>query len=807
MRRTARSKKKSSLIATALAFALACIVTALISCGAPPPAFAASGTGTLTIGRDIEYGSNYTCWMSFDGTTAYCVEPSKYTPTASSYGWTSDIDASQPGPFYRYLYYGYGGPGFSRDDPAWPRTSWDGSPMTDDDYYLCTHLLLADAYASDGMSSLFGLSAGARYWYAWNILGFGVNVGRDDDNTNSTGWQFKSRSLPGTQASLSGPDAPTRWDPGQRRQISGSLLFSSDSDAASFSFALPAHVTLHNDTTGAAVSEGTATIRVGERFHFTAPPSVGGAWDCTGAAVEGLRDFTPVRISSGSDRLQECTSWKAGYEEVTRSVSFRIAWLPFGDLELVKTAESPDQVTPPLSGIGFTLTNEATGEQVALVTDADGRASTADLEREAFPRGRLTEGTWTVAETSGTPAGFYPLDPHPVTVSAAASPVRVVFENKHITGAVRVVKVDAETGERIALGGEDGASFEVKRLDGTTGTYEAIEWQLTYPAVERTTVLSTAADGTLGLPEPLDAGAYRLVEVAAPRGYVLGEPIAVDFVVDEHRDWSSPLEVVVENTPVKGVIRLEKSDGETGAALAGGRFALAAAEDIATPDGTVRAAAREPVGELVTGEDGTATSSELYPGRYLVRETAPPPGYAIDEAEHEVVIEAGDGTAPLVEVGLALVDAPTKMQILKVSGTTYEPLAGATFRIEREPEAADPVPAPLATERTTDAQGLIELVRLAPGTYTVREVGAPVGFELDGTAWQFTVDGRGLVDEQGTRLFRVEDAPVPQPLATTGDEVAPAAAAAGALVLGSIAFAGVSLIRCRLHRVTKRAVQ
>ena len=51
-------------------------------------------------------------------------------------------------------------------------------------------------------------------------------------------------------------------------------------------------------------------------------------------------------------------------------------------------------------------------------------------------------------------------------------------------------------------------------------------------------------------------------------------------------------------------------------------FEIRAKEDIVTPDGTVRAEKGSTVATLITGEDGTAESDELFPGKYEIRETA-----------------------------------------------------------------------------------------------------------------------------------------------------------------------------------------
>lgn len=59
-------------------------------------------------------------------------------------------------------------------------------------------------------------------------------------------------------------------------------------------------------------------------------------------------------------------------------------------------------------------------------------------------------------------------------------------------------------------------------------------------------------------------------------------------------------------------------------------FEVTAAEDIYTADGTLRIKAGETVDRIISGEDGTAVSKELYPGKYLLREISAPDGFILD---------------------------------------------------------------------------------------------------------------------------------------------------------------------------------
>ena len=70
--------------------------------------------------------------------------------------------------------------------------------------------------------------------------------------------------------------------------------------------------------------------------------------------------------------------------------------------------------------------------------------------------------------------------------------------------------------------------------------------------------------------------------------------------------------------------------------LVGAVYEITAAEDIYTLDGTLRASKGEVVDTVTTGADGTATSKELYLGKYEVKEITAPYGMVLNEEIHAV---------------------------------------------------------------------------------------------------------------------------------------------------------------------------
>ena len=93
---------------------------------------------------------------------------------------------------------------------------------------------------------------------------------------------------------------------------------------------------------------------------------------------------------------------------------------------------------------------------------------------------------------------------------------------------------------------------------------------------------------------------------------------------------------------------------------------------------------------------------------------------------------------------------PGGLVVFKYSGD--QPLAGAVFDVVNEDG--------FAAKITSGANGIASISGLEPGTYYVREVVAPEGYEIDPS--QYTVS----VAEGGTGRVDIENAPLPAPTPT-----------------------------------------
>ena len=289
-------------------------------------------------------------------------------------------------------------------------------------------------------------------------------------------------------------------------------------------------------------------------------------------------------------------------------------------------------------------------ERDTLVCDEYGFAETKDLPY----------GTYTVHQTKGW-NGTESIADFDVFISENNKTYKYLINNASLESYVKMVKVDSETGKQIPY---SGAGFQIYSPKG-----ELVTMKYTYPIVTEIDTFYTNSEGYLITPESLPYGkGYSVVEVQAPYGYILDStPVHFDITAENTSEENGVTIVKTEkkNTPQKGTITVEKTGeifsnvtavgggytDENGndvalptiyqpeysvSSLSGAVFEIYADENITTPDGTVRATKDELVATLKTNTKGTATSKQLYLGKYRVVETVAPYGTVINPEPHTV---------------------------------------------------------------------------------------------------------------------------------------------------------------------------
>ena len=360
-------------------------------------------------------------------------------------------------------------------------------------------------------------------------------------------------------------------------------------------------------------------------------------------------DWTIREITPSEGYLLDSSVYPIGAEAKNYAVEYNTTandvteQIIKGRIAIIKhTDDGETQLETPEVGAEFAIFLKAAGsydnakasERDYLTCDENGYAATKDLPY----------GIYTVHQAKGWD-GRELLADFDVYIAKDGQTYRYLANNRNFESYIKIVKVDAETGKVIPLA---GAGFRLYRPDRSL-----ITQTFTYPEVTTIDTFYTNSEGYLITPEKLEYGkGYSLVEVSAPYGYTLsGEPVYFDVTADNATEENAVtvVEVTKPNTAQKGVIRISKS-GEVFSSvteadgiyqpvfavkgLTGAVYEITAAEDIITPDGTLRYAAGAVVDTVTTDETGLAESKPLYLGKYEVREITAPIGYVLNAEVH-----------------------------------------------------------------------------------------------------------------------------------------------------------------------------
>ena len=332
-----------------------------------------------------------------------------------------------------------------------------------------------------------------------------------------------------------------------------------------------------------------------------------------------------------------------------------------GKIAIIKhTDDGSTKIETPEKGAEFQVYLKSSGsytkakesERDTLTCDEYGFAETKELPY----------GTYTVHQTKGWNGTEFIAD-FDVFVNDNGKTYKYLINNASLECYVKIVKIDSETGKQIPYA---GAGFQIYDPNDklVTMTY-------TYPEVTTIDTFYTNSDGYLITPETLSYGkGYSVVEVQAPYGYILDStPVYFDITAENTSEENGVTIVKTEkkNTPQKGTITVEKT-GEifsnvtaigggytdengndvvlptiyqpeySASGLAGAVFEIYADENITTPDGTVRYTKDTLVDAITTGEKGTATSKQLYLGKYRVVEKNAPNGFVLNRTVNHIAL-------------------------------------------------------------------------------------------------------------------------------------------------------------------------
>ena len=415
----------------------------------------------------------------------------------------------------------------------------------------------------------------------------------------------------------------------------------------------------------------------------------------------------------------------------------------------------------PLEGAEFTLTGDR-GTSVSGATDRNGQIVWRDLPADE---------KFTLTETAA-PEGYQIVAPMNVTLTAGRTEYVTITDD--VERGFTIKKVDAQN-----KGSLQGAVFRFEQIDGsymTTGItgfdgtisfegdelpygsyrvteqtppdgyvkstrVETVEWDgtkdvlITWENVRDISLTIIKVDEQTGVSLPnasfdvfadgklitsvttnddgearvtgIQKEAYiEIVETAAPAGYVLDKT--------PHGIHIDPYDPATEDDPVLTVtnrarpaLRILKYDLTSNSPMPDVTFEV-------WHDGDL-------FGEYTTNASGEIFLYDLDPGTYLVKEIATDDAHVVNSTPQQIELKAGDTqTRELVFFN----SLKPGIHLIKVDSITMKSLPNVRFEFKL-------VGGSYRQEFTTDINGEIDLSKLTPGAYEVRELEAPDGYLID----------------------------------------------------------------------------
>ena len=254
---------------------------------------------------------------------------------------------------------------------------------------------------------------------------------------------------------------------------------------------------------------------------------------------------------------------------------------------------------------------------------------------------------------------------------------------------------------------DEKGSLTISKTDADTKQPLAgVTYRLFDSAGNKVADVTTGTDGVAVFSD-LPLGSYTYQEISAPEGYVVDStkyPITITTTTLNITETRT-------NALAKGSLTINKTDADTGKALAGVTYRLFDS-------------AGNKIADATTGTNGKAVFSNLPLGSYTYQEISAPEGYVVDNTKYPITI-----TTETLHITESRTNAMAKgsLTVRKVD-VTGSPLAGAELLLETSTDGQTWTE---VGKITTDSTGVAKWENLKIGAqYRVTETKAPAGYTL-----------------------------------------------------------------------------
>lgn len=287
-------------------------------------------------------------------------------------------------------------------------------------------------------------------------------------------------------------------------------------------------------------------------------------------------------------------------------------------------------------------------------------------------------------------------------------------------GGIKIIKSDSESGEKL-----HGAEFAL--------------YDSTNKEVRRGI---TNKEGILEFTD-LPLGTYTLREETLPVGYMYRNGVSTWRITLRTPDKIVDAELV--NVPFKATFEVIKKDYNTQSKVVPG--ATYALYDMAT-NKLIEEKTTDSSGKIVFDNNGAGFK---FGSAYYMKETKAASGYELDSAQYDFIVnDASTNNRKISVLSKTVYDKPTvvdqygKLKIVKVDkDNEATKLANAEFGIYASTDTS--YKNPLHTVKT-GSDGTVTIEKLAFGEYFVKEIAAPNGYRLNGSAFKVRITASAVTN-------------------------------------------------------------